>query len=1015
MTTLAVNLLLFCAICQAVLGAEAGGADLEFFEKRIRPVLADNCYKCHSRQSEKVKGGLLLDSREAIVKGGDSGAAVVPGDPENSLLIKAVRYTDKDLQMPPKDKKLSERQIHDLTTWVVSGAPWPQERGNQPAAAGVASGGITDKDRAYWAFQPISRPPVPILEGRLKTTSPIDAFVRSGLAARELEPNPPAIKRELARRVYFDLIGLPPTPEQVRAFEQDPSPASYEKVVDYLLALPQYGERWGRHWLDVVRYAQSNGYERDGEKPLAWRYRDYVIKAFNEDKPYDRFVTEQLAGDELPDCTPDSIVATGFQRLGVWDDEPDDKTTAEYDELDDIISTTGVTFLGLTLGCARCHDHKFDPIPQADYYRMVSFFHNVRPYGPAAFKLDSPNYAPLATRAQVGEWEQEHATRIKEVKAKAQAATGDEGKKLQEELARIQEEQPPFEWALAVREQTEPVNTHVLIRGNARSLGTEVEPAFLTVLGGDKPHLEPPAEGARSTGRRLALARWIASPKNPLTARVMVNRLWQHHFGQGIVPTTTDFGRAGMAPTNAKLLDWLAAEFIENGWSVKKMQRLIVLSDAYRMSSRATNANAIAKDPANSLVWRQSLRRLEAETIRDTILSISGNLNPAMGGRGFFPHVAGEVIAGASRPGQDWEKSSREEQSRRSIYTYIRRTMLAPMFEAFDYSNTASPLGERPATTVAPQALMLLNNSFMSQESEVFAARLMKEAGPDLKRQISRGYQLALNHDPSAGEMKAALAFVKRQHDAYGLLASRLTFRPDVPTSLFVDYMGQLDAPDFLLGPRPGWTYYRGHWSSAYEGIRTLDRARAPFALWTDAPWTNCVIEGQLVVHRAAEFGSLLLRARGEDEEQRGYEVMFDPRAQRLLLRRHETAVTNLAEVAASIPTEQPLRVRIQLADDRIRVWLGAENQPRLDYRDPRPISNPGFFGVRTWGAALSLDHLVLRDRGRSRTPAPAFAGFLDRQGETDSGSRRVSPADQRALQSFCLLLFNLNETVYVD
>ncbi|MSU35588.1 MAG: DUF1549 domain-containing protein [Pedosphaera sp.] len=372
------------------------------------------------------------------------------------------------------------------------------------------------------------------------------------MRAKSVVPNPPATRRELIRRAYFDLIGLPPTPEKLLAFESDNSPDAWEKLLDHLLSLPSYGERWGRHWLDVVRYAQSSGYERDGEKPLAWRYRDYVVRAFNQDKPYDQFIREQIAGDELDTVTLDSIVATGFQRLGVVDDEPDDKRMAEFDELDDVLSTTGTAFLGLTIGCARCHDHKFDPIPQADYYRLLSFFRNLRLNEPPKYTLDSANYAPLEDAENIKAWQRAQQSKLNPIQKRLSDAIDEsEKKRISKEIEAVQGEKPPFEWALAVRELgAKPPPTHVLIRGNAGSVGAEVQPAFLSVLGGGRPELPALPTDAASSGRRRQLAEWIASSQNPLTARVLVNHVWQHHFAHGLAKTPSDFGRSGIAPTH---------------------------------------------------------------------------------------------------------------------------------------------------------------------------------------------------------------------------------------------------------------------------------------------------------------------------------------------------------------------------------------------------------------------------------------------------------------------------------
>jgi cytochrome c553 len=427
--------LITCSILGALIHTSTtSAADLTFFENKIRPLLADQCYSCHSVKAEKTKGGLRVDSLESLLKGGDSGPALVPGDAEKSLLIKAVRYVDPDLQMPPKGKKLSERQIADLTQWVKAGAPWP-ETDKAAVRPTKVSHEIAEKDRSWWAFQPIRRPEPPLVTRKSQIVNPIDSFIRAELDAKHLKPNPPATKRELIRRAYFDLIGLPPTPEQIAAFEKDKSPDAWAQLIDHLLSLPQYGERWGRHWLDVARFAQSNGYERDGEKPESWRYRDYVVRAFNEDKPYDQFIREQIAGDELERVTFDSIIATGFHHLGVRDDEPDDKRMAEFDELDDMLSTTGSAFLGLTIGCARCHEHKFDPIPQADYYSLLSFFRNIRLYESPKYTLDSANYVPLAEPAKLAEWRSARDARVKALEDKVAAAKDEaEKKKLNQQI-----------------------------------------------------------------------------------------------------------------------------------------------------------------------------------------------------------------------------------------------------------------------------------------------------------------------------------------------------------------------------------------------------------------------------------------------------------------------------------------------------------------------------------------------------------------------------------------------------
>jgi len=482
--------------------------------------------------------------------------------------------------------------------------------------------------------------------------------------------------------------------------------------------------------------------------------------------------------------------------------------------------------------------------------------------------------------------------------------------------------------------------------------------------------------------------------------------VWQHHFGKGLVKTTTDFGRAGVAPSNPALLDWLGARFINSGWSIKELHKTIMLSSAYQMSSRAENELAVKVDPANELLWRQNLRRLEAETIRDSILAISGQLQYEMGGRGFFPHLAGEVLAGASRPGLDWQKNAAAPQSRRTIYTYIRRTMMVPVLEAFDYSNTASPLGERPVTTVAPQALMLLNDDFMQQQAAAFAQTLLESRRSDENSLIRSAYQQALARPPTAAEMKVARDFLARQTAAFSKISSRRTFRPDVPVSFSVDYMNQLKPDDFLTGPREGWTYYRGHWSQAYEGIRTVDRQRGPFALWTEHFFENGAIDVTLMFDRASDFGSILLRANAVGDEQRGYEFCFDPRQQKISLRRHTVqGIEPISEVEAAIPVSKPLSARIELTGSRVKVSLGGK-APVLDLIDRKPIREPGYVGIRTWGAPMNVDTLAVVDSDEQlRTDALPSSKNM-----TTTEDARV-----RALQSFCLLLFNLNELIYVD
>jgi len=776
------------------LPAACGDEGMALFESKIRPLLIEHCLDCHS--GAEPEGGLSLDSRT----GWEEAGIIEPGKPEESLLIAAVRYGDDSLAMPPEEAggKLSDAEIAALEEWVALGAPDPRE----PAAAttdgaSAATGPklrgrkfkLSDADRAYWAFQPIVRTALPTTSTPEAARHPIDAFIQAKLAEQGLTMSPTAPPRELVRRAYFDLWGLPPSPEEVAAFEQNPTDEEWGRLVDRLLASPHYGERWGRHWLDVVRYAESNGYERDGEKPNAWRYRDYVIESFNDDKPYDQFVREQLAGDELAEellsgragegdeearqAWRDAIVATGFYRLHVWDDEPDSTIVAEYDDLDDVMVSTGAAFLGLTLGCARCHDHKFDPISQRDYYSMLSFFRGIDPYGQhktgGGGRGTGQITRLLVTPAELERWQREQQQKITELErrlAEAGAAANDvttdvattdaDKAAIEAELQQAREATPPFDSALAAVELGPTAkSTHVLSRGEPQSPREEVSPAFPEVLGLPAPVMDVTAADAKSTRRRRALAEWVADEANPLTARVMANRIWRHHFGVGIVPTPDDFGHTGLPPTNQPLLDYLAAEFMASGWRMKELHRTIMTSRAYRQSSRATNPQALAVDSDNELLWRQRLRRVDAEIIRDAMLSVSGQLNTKQGGPSVFPTLSQETHSGQDAAGKGWQDSPAEEQNRRSVYLAVKRGLKIPLLESLDFANSTSPAGIRPVTTTAPQALMLLNDRFVEAQATTLAARVAQEGGGDLAAMVTRAFQLALQRDPTESERLA--------------------------------------------------------------------------------------------------------------------------------------------------------------------------------------------------------------------------------------------------------------------
>ncbi len=702
---LAIALLSVAAVppaeAQEVVGSSAAGAD--FFEKEIRPILAEHCYGCHSAQSKRLRGHLRLDTREGWLQGGDLGPAVTPGDPENSLLISAVRHEDEFLKMPPKGK-LDDRQIALLNRWVVMGAPSSREVADAGRPIDPRRSTEVEPDQVPWSFRPPVDPPVPEVADAAWPRNDLDRFILAGLEAKGLTPAPPADRRALIRRATFDLTGLPPVPEEIDAFLADESPDAFARVVDRLLESPHYGERWGRHWLDVARYADSNGLDENVAHGNAWRYRDYVVAAFNADKPYDRFVLEQLAGDLLsPSDSPvvehERLIATGFLSLGPKVLAEVDEKKMEMDIVDEQIDTVGRTFLGLTLGCARCHDHKFDPIRQADYYALAGIFKSTRTMETftKVARWHENSLASEEERSLHAEYDAKVAAKKKEIaqlverqKQQEEAAAALAGetaatlKRLREELATLEKEAPELPTAMGVTEGN-VADTHIHIRGSHLTLG-ELAPRRVPAVFATP---EPPTFSDSQSGR-LELAHWLVEEDHPLTARVMVNRLWRWHFGRGLVGTPDNFGRLGESPTHPELLDWMAHRFVDKGWSIKAMHRLILLSATYQMSSDF-DANAARVDPENRLLWRMNVRRLEAEPIRDALLAVSGRLDRRMGGSllevknraYFFDHTSKDATS--------------YDSPRRSVYLPIVRNHLYDVFQLFDcHRRRASPTATGP-------------------------------------------------------------------------------------------------------------------------------------------------------------------------------------------------------------------------------------------------------------------------------------------------------------------------------
>ncbi len=878
--------------------------NVEYFEKKVRPILLANCVACHG--PNKVKGGLRLDSKAGFLKGGDSGAVVKPGDPDKSLLVQVIRY-DGDIKMPQKGK-MTDAEIATLTAWVKGGAAWPDDATSAPKTGEAFD--LHARAKAHWSFQPIRRPATPpITKDQAQVTNPIDAFLLAKLHAQGLSFAPPTEKRALLRRVTFDLTGLPPTPEEIAAFLKDDAPDAYEKVVDRLLASPAYGERWGRHWLDLARYAETMGHEFDFEITDAWRYRDYVIRAFNSDVPFNQFLTEHIAGDLLvqprrgESGINESLLATGFWWLGEAKHSPVDSRAEQADRIDNQIDVFGKAVLGLTLACARCHDHKFDPIATKDYYALFGTLTSSRyqradiddpapteklldemitlggdpakrptlPPGPETpwqqkaelyehfgpgwrtrwdatghglrprvgdnmphtamesgrlqaalrsptFTIDKPYlavraagkgaqarvilnslelirnpiYGGLAHGINHGEelkwvvfdlrmWKGQRAYlellddgpgyfAVQEVRFadtpppaetfyKVSPPHGppppvingehpDRWKKWLELEAKL----PTPQRAPAMRDGT-GINERVFVRGNHKTPGIEAPRAFLQVFG--KQPFSDKGSG------RLELAKAVTDPANPLVARVIANRLWKHHFGEGIVRSPDDFGKQGQAPTHLELLDWLASEFVQQKWSLKRMHRLMLLSTAYRQSSGATPemaAKAVTADPQNKLLHRQNVRRLEAEAIRDSLLAVSGRLQPAMGGPGVLPHLT-EHQVGRGRPAS----GPLDGNGRRSVYLAVRRNFINPMFTAFDYPTPFTAIGRRTASNVPAQALVMLNNPFVLQQAELWAKRTLATPDRTTEQRLAGMYESAFGRLPTEDELAIATAFINDQ------------------------------------------------------------------------------------------------------------------------------------------------------------------------------------------------------------------------------------------------------------
>jgi hypothetical protein len=828
----------------------------EHFLAKVQPLLERRCVSCHG--PEKQKGGLRLDSRAAALKGGDNGPSVVPGNPKESLLLQAVRHVTKELGMPPKEK-LTPADVALLDRWIRDGAPWPPKPQTSIVttfASGELLGDAWSDPRNpivtifrgerldLWSLRPISQPALP-KTGDAQTRNGIDRFVLARLRDAKLMPSPEADRRTLARRLYFDLTGLPPAPAELAAFLDDQAPDAYERLVDRLLASKRYGEHWARHWLDVVRYSDSNGFDWDEFRPQAWRFRDYVIRSLNADKPFDQFIREQLAGDELLDGPPrdaaeqDALIATGYLRLGPHDNSApafneQDRSRAEL--LADLTETTAGAFLGLTMSCCRCHDHKYDPLSQADHFRLRAFFEPVkfaddRPLdlaaeqaaakahndavdakiqavrtareavlNPVIASLREQRVAQLSDeerqllelpreqrtgdrKAKVEALEKKVQPSEKEALASAPKAAKSRADELASQIELLNKERRAAQTGLLMTDaEGAPPPTRIHFQGDYKQPRDAVEAGFISALD-PNPAIVRKGANLKTTGRRLTLAQWIASRENPLTARVLVNRVWQGHFGRGLVGTPNDFGLAGARPSHPELLDWLATEFMREGWSLKKLHRLIVTSATWRQSSSsaevnltsigapqkaAHSPNAARIDAENRLLWRQNLRRLTAEQLRDAVLAVSGTLIESKGGPPVWPELPAEIaqanpafLDDNAEKTKGWYPSAAAQRQVRSIFFVQKRTVRVPFMETFDLPENSTSCPRRNESTVAPQALALLNSPLSIEAAEAFGARIAREAGPDPQAQVKAAFALALQRPPDAGELDTSLAFLK--------------------------------------------------------------------------------------------------------------------------------------------------------------------------------------------------------------------------------------------------------------
>ncbi|MCB1227817.1 MAG: PSD1 domain-containing protein [Verrucomicrobiales bacterium] len=1017
-------------------------AALDFFEKQIRPILANRCFECHSKT--KQKGGLRVDHIGYLTNGGETGPALVPGHPEKSPMLEAVRYANADFQMPPPNNggKIPDSEIALLEKWIQMGAPWPE------AAEGkivVTPGGFTEEQHAYWAFQPVKDAKPPKVQGDWARND-IDRFVQARLEAQQLQPAPEADRHELARRLYFDLHGLPPTREQIDAFVNDPDPKAYEKLVDQLLASPRYGERWAQHWLDLVRYAESDGYNADGYRPNVWPYRDYVIRSFNEDKPYDQFVREQLAGDEIAPDDPDVLIATAFLRHPVYEWNQRD-VRGQWDIiLTDMTDTAGEVFLGMSVGCAHCHNHKFDPILQKDYYRLRAFF------APVKWRDD----LVLATAEEKADYEARQTkweAATADIRAKMDALTGPlveprverllarftgdlqamvrkpktDREALEDQLAglterQLQHERRTFDPMKSLKSDKDKeqyraleaelkkfdaikpaplqeafVATDAGTEAPAVSIKTrkgeqEIPPGFLSILDTQEPQITPTAT---STGRRRVLAEWITQPDHPLSTRVIVNRVWQHHFGRGIVATPNDFGTLGEPPTHPELLDFLTRRFLTGGWHLKPLHRDILLSASYRQTARREPDATIQRvDPGNQLLWRFPPRRLDAEQVRDALLAVSGELDAATGG-----------------------PASEGSGTRRSIYVKKKRNNPDELLRALDAPAGFASTPDRQSTTTPTQALQLINGDWLLARARRLATQVQT---------VDDAWIATLGRPPSAEERQVAESFLAKRLGGQSLAdatpradQSGTGFKENTPHERLVAQSGEREGDEFTIEA-----------IARLDSIDTAASVRTLVSRWSlgkDSQEAFGWSLGVTGVKSRYTPRNLIIQVVGEDENANiGYQVV--PSGIHIELGHRYHIIARLSCVGRNVtftvtdldqPKAQPESTVIPM-DIRAKISTGASPLVigGLGKRSPSHQWDGQIDGVR-----------LFRGQPDAKTfnadPEAWNGGLLTWRGAdplasqfawSGSDNQTVEPNDprQQALNDLCQVLLNTNEFFYL-